>query len=44
MGIATYTPDMNITDFISSADGALYNAKQKGRDRYEVAVQEVNRK
>ena len=37
MGVAGFLPNMNVTDFVSAADSALYDAKQKGKDRYEIA-------
>jgi diguanylate cyclase (GGDEF)-like protein len=35
VGIAVLNPEMNLSDFVRSADEALYRAKQKGRNRAE---------
>jgi diguanylate cyclase (GGDEF)-like protein len=37
VGVAFFKPDMSITQMVGAADGALYKAKQGGRDRFEVA-------
>lgn len=36
-GVAPFRAEMSITQFVGAADGALYRAKQAGRNRYEVA-------
>lgn len=44
IGVASTTPHMNQnhTDFIKSADHALYKAKDAGRDRYAIAESPMN--
>lgn len=37
MGIGEFTPNSNRNDLFRAVDQALYDAKQKGRDRYVVA-------
>jgi diguanylate cyclase (GGDEF)-like protein len=37
VGVATFKPDMTITQLVGAADQALYRAKQGGRDRFEAA-------
>lgn len=37
VGVASFRPDMTITQFVRAADEALYRAKQRGRNRFEQA-------
>ncbi|HXG59750.1 MAG TPA: sensor domain-containing diguanylate cyclase [Planctomycetota bacterium] len=37
VGVASFRPDMTITQFVRAADQALYRAKQRGRNRFETA-------
>ncbi len=37
IGIAEFKEGMSITQFVESADQALYRAKEKGKDRIESA-------
>jgi diguanylate cyclase len=37
VGVAAFRPEMSINEFVGAADGALYKAKQAGRNRYETA-------
>ncbi|MFN3484102.1 MAG: diguanylate cyclase [Planctomycetota bacterium] len=37
VGVASFRPDMTITQFVRAADEALYRAKQQGRNRFEFA-------
>jgi len=40
-GVATWKPGESPEDFLERADGALYRAKNLGRDRVEVAENEA---
>jgi diguanylate cyclase (GGDEF)-like protein len=37
VGVASFRPEMTITQFVRAADEALYRAKQRGRNRFEIA-------
>ena len=37
IGMAGIKPELTISEFVEAADKALYRAKEKGRDRYEIA-------
>lgn len=38
MGVAAISPEMTLSDFVKAADDALYDAKQKGKNRVAVGA------